>query len=88
MTVPLQLDLLNDSTSRLFGLRVKLPDGCRRCGNAIAIIGRGSGPHFGELKCEAAGHHCGWLSKSTSDWITTIISKFGCPDTPIRLRRR
>jgi hypothetical protein len=67
MTAPLQLELLNDSTSRLFGLRVQMPTDCRHCGNRIAVIGRGKGPHFGELKCEAHGHHCGWLSKSTAD---------------------
>ena len=88
MTAPLQLELLNDSTSRLFGLRVQMPTDCRHCGNRIAVIGRGKGPHFGELKCEAHGHHFGWLSKSTASWIATIVSKFGCPDTPIVLRRR
>jgi hypothetical protein len=79
--------MFKDNTSRLFGLHVRLPDGCRCCNSDIAVIGRGAGPHAGELRCEC-GHHRDWLSKFTARWIATIVTKFGCPDGPIRLRRR
>jgi hypothetical protein len=89
MSAGLQLELLPEHVSPLFGTRVKF-DGlrcCPHCSNKIAVIGRTTGPHFAELKCAACGTSCGWLSKSTASWLTTIINKFGAPTTPVILRR-
>jgi len=89
LNAPLQQELFSDNVSPLFGMRVKF-DGlrcCPHCSNKIAVIGRTTEPHFAELKCAACGTSCGWLSKSTASWLTTIINKFGAPTTPIVLRR-
>jgi hypothetical protein len=88
MTAPLQLELLADNTSPLFGLKVITPAACAHCHKSVAVIGRATGPHFAELRCATCGTHCGWLSKGAAAWITTVINKFGAPTTPIVLRRR
>ena len=31
--------------------------------------------------------HRGWLSKSTAEWIASVITKFGAPTTPIVVRK-
>src|SRR5262245_13064202 len=38
-------------TSRLIGLKVKLPDPCRQCGNHVAVITPGTKPHAHGLRC-------------------------------------
>jgi len=75
-----------NGTSRLIGLKVKLPDPCRQCGSHVAIITPGTKPHAHGLRCDC-GYHRGWMSRSTAAWLDTIVQKFGCPDGPIRLRR-
>jgi len=57
-----------------------------KCGSDIAIIGQGSEPHAAELRCERCDSHRGWLSQRTANWISTVMSKFGAPTTPIILR--
>jgi hypothetical protein len=39
------------------------------------------------LICADCGHHRGWLSKSTAQWIGSVITRFGAPTTPIVVRR-
>jgi hypothetical protein len=88
MNAPFQLELLPDNTSPLFGMQVRIERQKACCASPdVAIIGHSRGPHFAELKCVACGQHRGWLSKSTAQWIETVINKFGAPDTPIVLRR-
>jgi hypothetical protein len=52
------------------------------------VVGRGRDSYAAELSCERCGAHRAWLSHETAKWITTVISKFGAPTTPIILRRR
>jgi hypothetical protein len=76
------------SRHELFGLRVRFEGAIARCcGSTVAVINQADGPHFGKLTCDSCGVHRGWLSKSTADWITAVINKFGAPTTPIVLRR-
>jgi hypothetical protein len=71
--------MFSDNTSPLFGFAVKFEGirACSHCGSKTATIGRGAGPHYGELRCTACSSHCGWLSQSTADKLETIINKFG-----------
>ena len=76
--------------SSLVGLKVKLDravDRERPCCNNVCIIGAGNGPHAGELRCADCGQHRGWLSKSTAQWIESVIARFGAPATPIVVRK-
>ncbi len=74
-------------TDRLSGIQVKLPDNCGKCRDTVAIIGPGRGPHRAELLCHSCGSHRGWLSHTTYAFIADIANKFGCPTTPIVIRR-
>ena len=87
MTVAPQLEPL-DNRAPLYGLRVRLEtDRKCKCGSDIAIVGTGHAPHAAELRCGRCGAHRAWLSHRTANWITTVMSKFGPPTTPIILRR-
>src|SRR5215470_8800060 len=72
----------------LIGLRVELTGGNQCCGNTIAEIHPGKGPHAGELRCIACGSHRGWLSKVAADWLHAVIRKFGWPTKPIRITQQ
>jgi hypothetical protein len=74
----------------LIGLRVKLDrpaDRERPCCNNIYVISAGKGPHAGALHCADCGQHRGWLSKSTAQWVTAVIAKFGAPTGPVLVRK-
>jgi hypothetical protein len=72
-----------------YALRVRLAvhRHCK-CGHDIAVVGGGRDSYAAELTCARCGSHRAWLSHDTTKWITTVISKFGAPTTPIILRRR
>jgi hypothetical protein len=70
----------------LVGTVVDLPDACR-CGQTFALIGAGTGPHAAYLQCESCHRHRGWVSQSTYKFLAEILQKFGCPTTPIKVRR-
>jgi hypothetical protein len=53
----------------------------------VAEIGPGKGPHLASLSCCACGSHRGWISHATHEFLTEIVNKFGCPDTPIVIQR-
>jgi hypothetical protein len=57
------------------------------CCRNVCIIGAGKGPHTGELRCADCGRHRGWLSKSTAQWIESVVTRFGAPTTPIVVRK-
>lgn len=67
------------------GLMVRLPTACR-CGETLAVVGSGSGPHAASATCTACGTHRSWLSHLTHDFLAKLISKFGRPTEPIVLR--
>jgi hypothetical protein len=78
------------SASNLIGLKVKLDrhvDRERPCCRNICVIGAGTGPHAGELRCADCDQHRGWLSKPTAAWIEHIVTRFGAPTTPIVVRK-
>jgi hypothetical protein len=81
-------DLFGEPT--LVGLKVKLDrpvDRERPCCRSICTIGAGKAQHAGEPRCTDCGRHRGWLSKSTAQWIATVVSKFGAPNGPIIVRK-
>ena len=74
----------------LVGLRVRLDrpvDRDRPCCRNVCSIGASKGPHAGELVCADCGQHRGWLSKSTAEWIESVVTRFGAPTTPIIVRK-
>ncbi len=72
----------------LLGLSVRLPDVCSECGEVVALIGAGKGPHKASLSCNSCGHFRGWISAESYNFIAEIINKFGgAPTTPILIRR-
>src|SRR5262249_763850 len=81
-------DFLGNPT--LVGLKIRLDrpaDRDRPCSPNVSTIGAGRGPHAGELICTDCGQHRGWLSKSTTHWIETVVMRFGAPTTPIVVRK-
>jgi hypothetical protein len=79
-----------EPASALIDLRIKLDrpvDRDRPCCRNICTIGPGKGPHAGELTCTDCGQHRGWLSKTTGQWIESVVSRFGAPTTPIVVRK-
>ena len=88
---PAQGDLFVDPdplpADPLIGLKVRLPHDPCRCGTTAAEIGAGQGPHRASLRCLTCGNHRGWISHATHEFLTEIINKFGCPDTPIVIQR-
>jgi hypothetical protein len=83
MTIPVRPELPP------YGLHVRLATHRHcNCGDDIAVVGRGRDSYAAELTCARCGSHRAWLSYETAKWITTVISKFGAPTTPIILRKR
>jgi hypothetical protein len=76
-----QADLFGQqpSTNPLFGLKVKPPNSCRRCGAPVAIVGVGKGPHVASLVCKSCGSHGGWLSRANHTFLNEVIDKNGAP---------
>ena len=77
--------------SPLGGLKVKLDrtvDRARPCCSNVCIIKAGKGCHAGALYCTTCDRFRGWLSKSTAQWIASVIARFGKPDRPIVMRDR
>jgi hypothetical protein len=75
--------------TELIGLIVDLSENRRGrpcCGNHLAQILPGKGPHAAELRCTRCDKHVNWISKSTGDWIAQVIQTFGKPEKPIVIR--
>ena len=66
-------------------LLVRLPTACR-CGETLAVVGTGKGPHALSASCTACGAHVCWLSHVTHSFLTKLINKFGRSTEPIVLR--
>jgi hypothetical protein len=84
-----QLDFFNQppSTDPLLGLAVKLPDACRKCADAAAIVGPGKPPHYASLHCRSCNLHRGWLSRAHRAHLNELIA-IGLPrEQPIALTR-
>ena len=83
-----QLDLFvaEAPAGSLDGLAVRLPDRCR-CGNNVAQIARGVGPHLAALECAHCRTFRGWVGRQTHQFLTETIAKFGRPVEPITVRR-
>jgi hypothetical protein len=87
-----QLEMLNapQRPDGIIGLQIKLDrpaDRERPCCRNICIISAGKGPHAGALHCADCGQQRGWLSKTTAQWIESVVTRFGAPLTPIVVRK-
>jgi hypothetical protein len=86
----MQLDLFGDppiDKPSLIGLTVTLPDECPRCGEYIAAIGAGCGPHRAALLCSKCRRHRGWMSETSFDFVAESVRQFGRPVDPISVNR-
>jgi hypothetical protein len=72
----------------LFGVAVKLPDTCSKCGDLVATVGPGKPPHCASLFCRSCGLHRGWISRANYNFLYEVINKFGAPSEPIVFRSR
>jgi hypothetical protein len=72
----------------LFGIAVKLPDTCSKCGDLLANVGPGRLPHCASVLCRSCGLHRGWISRANFTFLSEIINKFGAPREPIVFRNR
>jgi hypothetical protein len=52
----------------------------------LILVGPGSGPHRSSLHCARCGRHCGWLSCESAKFLSDIITHFGRPTEPVRVR--
>jgi hypothetical protein len=89
---PVQLDLFQTieimpAADPLAGLLVQLPDRCAACDAQIAKVGKGAGPHKASLTCIDCNAHRGWMSSHAHGVLVSITEKFGCPKSPIVIRR-
>jgi hypothetical protein len=79
-----QLDLFHAAPPDLtHGLKVRLLGCCHHCGERLAEIGPGAGPHMAALSCARCGRHRQWLDKQTHTFITEFVAIFGTPVEPI-----
>jgi hypothetical protein len=83
-----QLDLFGAPTSGdpLLGLAVSKT--CRKCGDLVAILGPGKGPHSASLLCRSCGLHHSWVSRANYTLAKELTTKFGPPREPIVFPRR
>jgi hypothetical protein len=72
----------------LFGIAVKLPDTCSKCGELVGVVGPGKPPHCASLLCRSCRLHRGWISRANYTFLNEIIKKFGAPSEPIVFRSR
>jgi hypothetical protein len=73
----------------LVGLKVKLDrptDRERVCCDNVCILRAGKGPHIYALSCGGCDRFRGWISKSTAQWIESVIACLGVPTEPIVVR--
>ena len=54
--------------NRLVGIDVRLPDVCRHCGSALAVIGPSRPPHRASMNCKSCGSFRGWVSNISFDF--------------------
>jgi hypothetical protein len=72
--------------SRLFGVRVRLPDRCPRCGDELAVIARSTVQDGLELSCLSCSCQRDYLHREITSWLTAVTKAFGTPDVPVVLR--
>jgi hypothetical protein len=69
-----QLFLFEAHRHDLPGVKIYLRQPCSKCGSSIGIIGRGSGPHAAEVRCQHCTAHQRWLSKCEHSIVDRIAS--------------
>lgn len=73
--------MAQDKYADLVGIKIGLHDikgplqPCRYCGNRSASIGKGTGPHHAETRCDGCGSHLSWLSAQHLDAIAATHKK-------------
>jgi hypothetical protein len=72
--------------NQLYGLRVRF-EGCPNCCSNIGTIETNGGTEFADLICTGCGVRRGTLSGQTFQFLSTLVERYGAPDTPIILRR-
>jgi hypothetical protein len=88
MSLPGQLNLFEPATvasTSVRGLLVNLPGTCL-CGEAKAVIGSSSGPHYARVTCAACDRFRCWMSAESFAFVSNIIDEFGRPVEPIVVR--
>jgi len=79
------LDLFGNPITPALRVRLERPlKTC--CGNVVAIVAPGRGPHAAELRCAGCDAHRGWLRRKTLDFLTDLSQRFGAPAEPMILR--
>src|SRR5262245_59849332 len=68
----------------LVGLLVLLLKACQ-CGSIFAVIEGGHGPDRAGLRC-ACHRHRGWISGEMLQFLRNVVSLFGQPTKPIKIR--
>jgi hypothetical protein len=75
----------NTGDDPLVGIEVNLPRHCP-CGNDMLHVGPGRNPHCASLHCARCQHHCGWISNEVAKFLCDVITHFGRPTEPVRVR--
>lgn len=81
---PLQPDLFGPTPVAPDEVAVQLQTACR-CGDVVAVVGAGAGPHAASLRCQSCGRHCAWLARAHVAFINRVIERRGIPREPIAL---
>jgi hypothetical protein len=68
------------------GLWVRFPGTCL-CGEAKAVIGSSSGPHYARVTCANCGKFRTWMSAASFTFVADFIDQFGRPVEPITVRK-
>jgi len=74
------------TSTSVVGLEITLPQSCR-CGEAIAVAGSSSGPHYASIQCTRCGVHRGWIGAAAFNFLSSTIENFGGPNAPVEIRR-
>jgi len=68
------------------GLVIEQDRACPHCGTAEMVIGSSANMHAARLTCCGCGRHCSWLSGQTHQFVSEIITHFGRPTEPTKVR--
>jgi hypothetical protein len=68
------------------GLVIEQGRACPQCGTVEMVIGSSANTHAARLTCCGCGPHCGWLSRQTHRFVSEIVTHFGRPTEPIKVR--
>jgi hypothetical protein len=70
----------------IIGIVIVTDHACPKCKSARRIIGPGKAMHAGSLRCCDCDRHNGWLDRITADFLIELVTNFGRPTEPVRIR--